>query len=290
MELFADVVEQYADFAALRARATRPASRRGPRAWWRTPRCWPGSATLPRRQAAAQPGLRGGPLARRAGARAVRRRCARRCSATTARSGPRSWRGPTQTNEVGRLATLVPAFAALSRGPARPLALLEVGRERRAVPLPRPLRLRVADGDRRGHRSRRGGRAEPLACEVTGPAPLPDRAAARWRGAAGSTCTRSTSPTRTRWRWLTTLVWPEHDDRRRRLRARDRGGARAEPPELVRRRPAGRAAGAGRAGRRARPGGGLPQRGAGLPDARRTGTRFHATDGRAWSRTAAATG
>ena len=47
----------------------------------------------------------------------------------------------TQTNEAGRLATLVPAFAALAAG--RAAGAGGGGGERRAVPLPRPLGLRV---------------------------------------------------------------------------------------------------------------------------------------------------
>ena len=58
----------------------------------------------------------------------------------------------TQTNEVGRLATLAPAFALLGE---EPLALLEVGAERRAVPVPRPLRVCVAH---RGGDTLRSGR------------------------------------------------------------------------------------------------------------------------------------
>ena len=64
----------------------------------------------------------------------------------------------TQTNEVGRLATLLPAFARAV--PDRTGRADRGGSQRRAQPVPRPLGLRVVDARRRG-RARRGRRTCP---------------------------------------------------------------------------------------------------------------------------------
>ena len=85
----------------------------------------------------------------------------------------------TQTNEVGRLATLLPAFAL---GGRRRAAGADRGRrERRAQPLPRPVGLRLVDPERAWSSS---GPAPYLACEVTGPAAAarPRCPRSAWRG------------------------------------------------------------------------------------------------------------
>lgn len=130
----------------------------------------------------------------------------------------------TQTNEVGRLATLVPALASFDG----PLALLEVGASAGLCLYP----------DRWGYRwSTDSGEVllgdEPrLPCEVRGPAPLP-RALPEvaWRGGIDLNPLDVTDPDATD--WLETLVWPEQDDRRARLRQAVEV-ARADPPYLVR--------------------------------------------------------
>ena len=77
----------------------------------------------------------------------------------------------TQTNEVGRLATLLPAFASLV--PTGPIALIEAGASAGLNLFP----------DRWGYSWSTAdgvvelGPAPYLPCEVTGPAPLPSRAA-----------------------------------------------------------------------------------------------------------------
>ena len=143
----------------------------------------------------------------------------------------------TQTNEVGRLATLVPVLAELSRrAGGRPLALLEVGASAGLCLYPdrHDYAWTTADGvvTARGSDARGAALgAEPLTCTVTGAAPLPARPpAVAWRGGI------DLHPLDVRdddaMRWLTTLVWPEHDDRRRRL-AEAIAVARADPPLLV---------------------------------------------------------
>jgi hypothetical protein len=135
-------------------------------------------------------------------------------------------RRATQTNEAGRLATLLPAFAGLVRD--RPLALLEVGASAGLCLYP----------DRWGYDwdTEDGhvlvGDAPRLACRVRGPAPLTgiERPAVAWRGGV------DLNPLDVRdadqMAWLEQLVWPEHEDRRTRLRHAI-GIARADPPRIV---------------------------------------------------------
>ncbi|GAA1430479.1 hypothetical protein GCM10009616_15180 [Microlunatus lacustris] len=115
----------------------------------------------------------------------------------------------TQTNEVGRLATLVPAFT--SPDEDRPLALLEVGASAGLCLYPDRY-----DYEWRPAGTLTGSDGPTLHCDVTGPVPLP------------------TTPLRVSWRggidldpldvsdegamaWLTVLVWPEQHERRQRL-------------------------------------------------------------------------
>lgn len=133
----------------------------------------------------------------------------------------------TQTNEAGRLATLVPSFAALAQG--EPLALVEAGASAGLCLYP----------DRWGYEWTTGsgtvtlGPEDPrLVCEVSGPAPLPGRAPeVAWRGGVDLNPLDVTDEDDMA--WLTNLVWPEHDERRALLR-RAIGIARAEPPVIVR--------------------------------------------------------
>jgi hypothetical protein len=132
----------------------------------------------------------------------------------------------TQTNEVGRLATLLPAFASVA--PSGPVALIEVGASAGLNLFP----------DRWGFAwSTPEGVVELgpppyLSCEVTGPAPLPAALPeVAWRGGIDLNPLDVTDPEAMR--WLETLVWPEEDDRRVRLRhAID--VAATDPPRLVR--------------------------------------------------------
>ena len=132
----------------------------------------------------------------------------------------------TQTNEVGRLATLLPAFTSLV--PSGPVALIEAGASAGLNLFP----------DRWGYAwSTEHGPvelgAEPrLPCEVAGPAPLPARLPeVAWRAGIDLNPLDVTDPDQMR--WLENLVWPEQDDRRRRLRQAVEV-ARSDPPRLVR--------------------------------------------------------
>jgi hypothetical protein len=132
----------------------------------------------------------------------------------------------TQTNEVGRLATLLPAFAAVV--PSGPLALIEAGASAGLNLFP----------DRWGYAwSTSAGEAELgeapyLPCEVTGPAPLPAvLPGVTWRGGVDLNPLDVTDPDAMH--WLETLVWPEQEERRERLRHAI-SLASADPPRLVR--------------------------------------------------------
>ena len=129
----------------------------------------------------------------------------------------------TQTNEVGRLATLTPFLAEL--GPR--LALLEVGAS--AGLCLYPDRWSYTWSTSRGDVTAGSGPA--LACVVTGSFPeavtLPQVA---WRGGIDLNPLDPTDPDAMA--WLANLVWPEQEDRRVRLETAIRI-ARADPPRLV---------------------------------------------------------
>ena len=126
----------------------------------------------------------------------------------------------TQTNEVGRLATLVPAFATLPG----PLALIEAGASAGLNLFP--------DRYSYGWGGEPVGTGPLLSAEVSGPAPLPAAAPeVAWRGGIDLNPLDVTDPDQMR--WLVNLVWPEHDDRRERL-ARAIEVAREDPPRIVR--------------------------------------------------------
>ncbi len=132
----------------------------------------------------------------------------------------------TQTNEVGRLATLLPAFASVV--PSGPVALIEAGASAGLNLYP----------DRWGYAwsTPEGvvelGPAPYLSCDVSGPSPLPTALPeVAWRGGVDLNPLDVTDPEAMR--WLETLVWPEEEDRRVRLRhAIDI--AALDPPRLVR--------------------------------------------------------
>ncbi|HEU5036739.1 MAG TPA: DUF2332 domain-containing protein [Nocardioides sp.] len=126
----------------------------------------------------------------------------------------------TQTNEVGRLATLVPAFARVADGP---VALIEVGASAGLNLFPD--RYSYAWGDTRI------GTGPELGAAVSGPVPLPSSVpAVAWRGGIDLNPLDVTDDDAMR--WLAHLVWPEHDARRSRL-AQAVAIARAEPPAIV---------------------------------------------------------
>lgn len=132
----------------------------------------------------------------------------------------------TQTNEAGRLATLVPAFAMVADG--EPIALLEVGASAGLCLYPDRWGYEWVTGD--GLRTA-GPEAPTLRCTVRGDGPLPRSAPEiAWR--RGLDLRPLDVADADQMAWLSMLVWPEHDDRRAQL---DRAieVARAEPPEIV---------------------------------------------------------
>ncbi len=126
----------------------------------------------------------------------------------------------TQTNEVGRCALLLPVLAAL----AQPLALLEVGTSAGLCLYP----------DRYSYRYGEHvvGSGEPvLECAATGMAPPAGVPEVVWRAGLDLNPLDVTDPADVA--WLDALIWPEHEQRRARLRAAAAVAA-ADPPLLVR--------------------------------------------------------
>jgi hypothetical protein len=134
----------------------------------------------------------------------------------------------TQTNEVGRCATLLPVLAGL---PA-PLALLEVGASAGLCLYPERYSYRFTGDADVALDPVSGPSRVVLECVVHGDPPLPEMLPdVVWR--AGLDLNPLDVRDQDAMRWLETLVWPEHEDRRRRLTAAV-ALARADPPRLVR--------------------------------------------------------
>ena len=138
----------------------------------------------------------------------------------------------TQTNEAGRCAVLLPFLARLPQ----PIALLEVGASAGLCLLPDRYSYRYhrADGSPAGACAALDPLDGPsdvvLTCEVTG-VDVPDRLPeVAWR--AGIDLAPVDVADDDACAWLETLVWPEHDDRRARLRAALRV-ARRDRPRVV---------------------------------------------------------
>lgn len=141
----------------------------------------------------------------------------------------------TQTNEPGRLATLAPVFAGLAARTDRPLALLEVGASAGLCLYPDRYRYRwiTADGPELTWDPSDGDRPRPvLSADVDGHFVPPTAAlTVAWRGGLDLNPLDVSDPEQVR--WLETLVWPEQDERLRRL-AQAVVIARADPPSLIR--------------------------------------------------------
>ncbi|CAM3177242.1 DUF2332 domain-containing protein [Nocardioides dubius] len=132
----------------------------------------------------------------------------------------------TQTNEVGRLATLVPAFAQVAQG--RPIALLEVGCSAGLCLHPDGYRYRWVGAQSQVEL----GDGPVLECQVSGPVPVPEALPEiGWRGGIDLNPLDVANPDHVA--WLENLIFPEHQDRRDRLREAVRI-ARREPVEVVR--------------------------------------------------------
>lgn len=129
----------------------------------------------------------------------------------------------TQTNEVGRLATLAPVLGLLDG----PLALVEVGASAGLCLFP----------DRYDYAwppvgVLRGSGGPVLTAEATGALPVPaGHPEVAWRG--GVDLNPLDVSDEDAMAWLENLVWPEQDERRRRLREAIEV-ARREPPALRR--------------------------------------------------------
>ncbi|MGI3782219.1 MAG: DUF2332 domain-containing protein [Janthinobacterium lividum] len=133
----------------------------------------------------------------------------------------------TQTNEVGRLATLAPVLAGLQEQAGRPLALLEAGASAGLCLYP----------DRYDYAwpplGSLGGSGGPLlTAAASGPLPVPTRPVeVAWRGGIDLQPVDLSDDRAIA--WLQTCVWPEQQERRDRLRAAV-AIARADPPTVVR--------------------------------------------------------
>lgn len=129
----------------------------------------------------------------------------------------------TQTNEVGRLATLAPVLG-LVEGP---LALIEVGASAGLCLFP----------DRYDYAwppvgGLRGSGGPVLTAQATGPLPVPSaHPDVAWRGGVDLNPLDVSDEDAVA--WLENLVWPEQEERRERLRTAVRI-ARRDPPYLVR--------------------------------------------------------
>lgn len=229
MEVYADIVRQYAEFAAYAGDS--PCFESWARAVTEDPDVVAWLATLP--PAKRQPNLvfaaarwhgvpAPGPYA---GLRDVLLTDDGRAEA--GRAGPVRETilvRATQTNEVGRLATLVPFLGGL--GEPR-LSLVEVGAS--AGLCLYPDRWSYVWSTDSGDVT--AGAGDPLRCEVAGPFPasvaIPEVA---WRG--GVDLNPLDVADRDAMEWLTTLVWPEQNGRRERL-VRAIEVAQADPPRLV---------------------------------------------------------
>ncbi len=133
----------------------------------------------------------------------------------------------TQTNEVGRLATLTPVLAQVAGEAHRPLALVEVGASA-------GLCLYPDRYDYEWHPAGRlaGSGGPTLHCATTGAVPVPARHPdVTWRGGVDLNPVDPTDGDAAE--WLEILVWPEQEERRERLRAAI-DVARVEPPLLDR--------------------------------------------------------
>ena len=135
-------------------------------------------------------------------------------------------RRATQTNEVGRLATLVPVFAGLQEQAGRPLSLLEAGASAGLCLYPDrydyawpPLGALTGSG------------GPLLTAEAAGPLPVPRRPVdVAWRGGIDLEPVDLMDDRAID--WLETCVWPEQQERRDRLGAAVEI-ARSDPPHVV---------------------------------------------------------
>lgn len=116
----------------------------------------------------------------------------------------------TQTNEIGRCAALLPALTLLPQ----PLALIEVGASAGLCLYPDRYRYTYDTGTRTTYLGNCD--APHLYCEISGPVPVPETIPTiAWR--AGIDLNPLSVTDDDAMRWLRCLVWPEQEERRRRL-------------------------------------------------------------------------
>jgi hypothetical protein len=135
----------------------------------------------------------------------------------------------TQTNEAARCTALLPVLAGIEG----PVALIEVGAAAGLCLHPDRYSYRYTLPDGRQHlvHPDAGPSDVVLECTASGPVPLPDRMPqVVWR--AGIDLNPLDASRESDVAWLDALIWPEHDDRRSRLR-RAADIARREPVEIV---------------------------------------------------------
>lgn len=137
----------------------------------------------------------------------------------------------TQTNEVARCATLLPALAEVAGRVRQPLALVEIGASAGLTLLYDRWAYRWT-GPGVDVRVTPHGAALTLTCAVAGDVPLPVAVPAiAWRAGLDVDPVDVRDPDARR--WLSCLVWPEHTDRAERLAAA-LDAAAADPPRVVR--------------------------------------------------------
>jgi len=135
----------------------------------------------------------------------------------------------TQTNEAARCAPILPLIALAADG--GPVALLEVGVSAGLDLYPDRYSYRYATADGTVSIDPPDGESPVVIdCAVTGPAPIPERVPeVVWR--AGIDLHPLDAASAADVAWLDALIWPEHEDRRRRLRAAAAIVA-ADPPRM----------------------------------------------------------
>ena len=153
----------------------------------------------------------------------------------------------TQTNEPGRLATLLPVLAELARSTVKPLALLELGASAGLCLHPDRYAYRWSGevvGDLAPAVAAGAPQPPVLPCTTSGPVPLPTALPrVAWRGGVDLAPVDLHDDEAVA--WLEALVWPEERERLARLRAAVavaraaddavlvRGDLREQLPELV---------------------------------------------------------
>lgn len=131
----------------------------------------------------------------------------------------------TQTNEVGRLGALLPAFASV----ADELCLIELGASAGLCLQPDRFDYRWITPS--GERTLGGSGGPSLTTVADGPVPVPTkRPRVVWR--VGVDLNPLDVRDDDQMAWLENLVWPEHEDRRRQLRAAI-ASTRPDPPRIV---------------------------------------------------------